>query len=126
VANNLRCVRSLAWPTPATSAVIRKTVRHKLAVLRAHCDAAQRDYATIEATHNNSWLVGRDEAARAAKRERLADREPLRGFVGTVSKAIDLIGEYQDAGVHLLINSDYRNDMETHELFASDVMPHFA
>jgi len=23
-----------------------------------------------------------------------------------------------------LINSDYRNDIETHELFASDVMPH--
>jgi hypothetical protein len=39
----------------------------------------------------------------AAKRERLAERGPLRGFVGTVSKAIDLIGQYQDAGVHLLI-----------------------
>jgi len=103
-----------------------ETVRHKLAVLREHCDAAQRDYATIETTHNNSWLLGRDEAAVAAKRERLADRGPLRGFVGTVSKAIDLIGQYQDAGVHLLINSDYRNDIETHELFASDVIPHFA
>ena len=102
------------------------TVRHKLAVLRAHCDAAQRDYATIETTHNNSWLIGRDEAAVAAKRERLASRGPLRGFVGTVSAAIDLIGQYQDAGVQLLINSDYRNDIETHELFASDVIPHFA
>ena len=38
----------------------------------------------------------------------------------------DLIGQYQDAGEHLLINSDYRNDIETHELFASDVIPHFA
>jgi alkanesulfonate monooxygenase SsuD/methylene tetrahydromethanopterin reductase-like flavin-dependent oxidoreductase (luciferase family) len=102
------------------------TVRHKLAVLRAHCDTAQRDYATIETTHNNSWLIGRDEAAVAAKRERLASRGPLRGFVGTVSAAIDLIGQYQDAGVHLLINSDYRNDIETHELFASDVIPRFA
>jgi hypothetical protein len=45
---------------------------------------------------------------------------------GTVSEAIDLIGQYQDAGVHLLINSDYRNDMETHELFASEVLPRFA
>ena len=103
-----------------------ETVRHKLAVLREHCDAAQRDYATIETTHNNSWLLGSDEAAVAAKRERLAERGPLRGFVGTVSKAIDLIGQYQDAGVYLLINSDYRNDIETHELFASDVIPHFA
>src|SRR5947208_5544252 len=85
------------------------TVRHKLTVLRGHCDAAQRDYATIETTHNNSWLLGREQAAVAAKRERLAERGPLRGFVGTVSKAIDLIGQYQDAGVQLLINSDYRD-----------------
>jgi F420-dependent oxidoreductase-like protein len=103
-----------------------ETVRHKLTVLRGHCDAAQRDYATIETTHNNSWLLGRDEAAVAAKRERLAERGPLRGFVGTVSKAVDLIGQYQDAGVHLLINRDDRNDIETHGLFASDVMLHFA
>jgi hypothetical protein len=79
-------------------------VKHKLDVLRRHCDAA----------------------AVAAKRERLAARGPLRGFLGTVSEAIDLIGQYQDAGVELLINSDQRNDVETRELFASDVMPHFA
>jgi hypothetical protein len=33
-----------------------------------------------------------------------------------VSEAIDLIGQYQDAGVHLLINSGYRNEIEAHEL----------
>ena len=101
-------------------------VRHKLAVLRGHCDAAQRDYATIEKTHNNSWLLGRDEAAVAAKRERLAHRGPLRGFVGTVSEAVDLIGQYQDAGVQLLINSDYRNDLETQELFATEIITRFS
>jgi F420-dependent oxidoreductase-like protein len=101
-------------------------VRHKLSVLRRHCDSTQRDYATIEKTHNNSWLLARNHAAVAAKRERLSARGPLRGFVGSVSEAIDLIGQYRDVGVQLLINSDYRNDMETHELFATDVMPHFA
>jgi F420-dependent oxidoreductase-like protein len=100
-------------------------VRHKLSVLRRHCEAAGREYETIEKTHNNSWLLARDAAAVAAKRERLAARGPLRGFVGTVSEAIDLVGQYRDAGVQLLINSDYRNDLETHELFASEVMPHF-
>jgi alkanesulfonate monooxygenase SsuD/methylene tetrahydromethanopterin reductase-like flavin-dependent oxidoreductase (luciferase family) len=95
-------------------------------VLRGHCDAAQRDYGAIEKTHNNSWLLARDAAAIAAKRERLTARGPLRGFVGTVSEAVDLIGQYHDAGVQLLINSDYRNDAETNELLASDVMPHFA
>ena len=101
-------------------------VRHKLAVLRRHCEAAGRDYETIEKTHNNSWLLARDAAGVAAKRERLSARGPLRGFVGTVPEAIDLVGQYQDAGVQLLINSDYRNDLETHELFASEVMPRFA
>ena len=102
------------------------TVRHKLAVLRGHCDAAQRDYGTIEKTQAHAWLLARDGAAVAAKRERLAARGPLRDFVGTVSEAIDLVGQYQDAGIDLLINGDYRNDVESRELFASDVMPHFA
>jgi F420-dependent oxidoreductase-like protein len=103
-----------------------ETVGHKLAVLRAHCEAAQRDYDAIEKTHNNSWLLARDAPSVAGKRERLCARGPLRGFVGTVSEAIDLIGRYQDAGVQLLINSDYRNDLETHALFSAEVMPHFA
>ena len=95
-------------------------VRHKLAVLRGHCDSAGRDYDTIEKTRIMPWLLARDAAALAAKRERLAARGPLRGFAGTVSEAIDLIGQYQDAGI------DRPNDVETRELFASDVMPHFA
>jgi F420-dependent oxidoreductase-like protein len=101
-------------------------LRRKLAVLRGHCDAAGRDYDTIEKTYVQHWLLARDAAAVAAKRERLAARGPLPGFVGTVSEAIDLIGQYQDAGVELLIQSDRRNDVETRELFVSDIMPHFA
>jgi alkanesulfonate monooxygenase SsuD/methylene tetrahydromethanopterin reductase-like flavin-dependent oxidoreductase (luciferase family) len=101
-------------------------VRHKLAILRGHCDSAGRDYDTIEKTRIQPWLLARDAATLAAKRERLAARGPLRGFVGTVSEAIDLIGQYQDAGVDLLINADRRDDAETRELFVSDVMPHFA
>jgi hypothetical protein len=91
-------------------------VKHKFAVLRGHSTAAQRDYHAIERTHNFGWLVARDDATLMAKRERLLARGPLRGFVGTVSEAIDLIGQYRDAGVQLLINSDYRNDMQTLEL----------
>jgi F420-dependent oxidoreductase-like protein len=100
-------------------------VKHKLDVLRRHCDAAGRDYDAIEKTNIVSVLLARDAAAVAAKRERHSARGPLRGLVGTPSEAIDLIGRYQDAGVQLFINSDYRNDMETHELMASEVMPHF-
>ena len=41
------------------------TVRHKLAVLRGHCDAAGRDYDTIEKTHVQAWILARNDAARA-------------------------------------------------------------
>jgi F420-dependent oxidoreductase-like protein len=101
-------------------------VRHKLAVLRRHCDAIGRDYAAIEKTRVLPWVIARDPTALAAKRERLADRGPLRGFVGTVPEAVDLVGQHQDAGIELLIYADRRGDAESRELFASDVMPHFA
>jgi len=101
-------------------------LRHKLAVLRGHCDAVGRDYGTIEKTHVQRWLLARDAAALAAKRERLAAQGPLSGFAGTVSEAIDLIGQYRDAGVDLLIHSDRQGDAETRELFVSDIMPRFA
>src|SRR5467141_3234364 len=48
--------------------------RHKLAVLRGHCDVAGRDYDTIEKTHVQAWLLARTDAAVAAKR---AKRERL-------------------------------------------------
>lgn len=100
--------------------------RNKLAVLRRHCDTAGRNYDTVEKTHSQHWLLARDPAALTAKRERQAALGPLRGFAGTVSEAIDLIGQYREAGIDLLIHSDARNDVETRELFVSDVMPHFA
>ena len=53
---------------------------------------------SIERTYNFSWLVARDDAAVAAKRERLSARGPLRGFIGTATEAIDLVGQYRDAG----------------------------
>jgi len=103
-----------------------KEVRHKLAVLREHCAALGRDDEAIEKTHVQSWLIARDAGAVAAKRQRLPPRGSGPGFVGTVSEAIDLIAQYQDAGVELVIHSDRWNDGETRELFASDVIPRFA
>jgi alkanesulfonate monooxygenase SsuD/methylene tetrahydromethanopterin reductase-like flavin-dependent oxidoreductase (luciferase family) len=101
-------------------------LRHKLAVLRRHCDTAGRDYDAIEKTFIQSFVLARDTAALAIKRERLAVHGRFGGFVGTVSQAVELIGQYQEIGVDLLINADPPNDAESRELFASDVMPHFA
>jgi F420-dependent oxidoreductase-like protein len=43
-------------------------VRHKYDILRGHCEAEGRDYATIEKTNVIGLLLARDEAALAAKR----------------------------------------------------------
>jgi len=102
-----------------------EAVAHKYAVLRQHCDAEQRDYASIERTNIMSFLLARDDAGLAAKRERLALPANYYGFAGTISQVTDLIGRYQDAGVQLLISSAFKNDPETHALLAADVMPHF-
>ena len=100
-------------------------IKHKLNVLRRHCDEVGRDYSGIEKTYIRSWIIASSDAQVAAKRERLSARDPSYGFVGTVPEVIDLIGQYKSAGIDLLINSD-RNDEETRQLFVSDVMPHFA
>lgn len=101
-------------------------VRHKLEVLRRHCDDIGRDYDTIEKTRIEPWLVARDYASVTATQERLAILGPLRGFLGTVSQAVDLIGQYRDIGIDMLINADRWRDDESREIFAADVMPHFA
>lgn len=101
-------------------------VRHKFEVLRRHCEAEARSYDAIERTCIISFLVARDAASLAEKRQRLVVPAAYYGFAGTVAEVTDLIGRYQDAGVQLLISSAYKNDMETFELLAADVTPHFA
>ena len=101
-------------------------VKHKYAVLQRHCEEQGRDYNAIERTSIISFLLARDAAALAAKREKLSVPASYYGFAGTISQVADLIGRYRDAGVQLLISSSFRNDQETFELLASDVMPQFA
>ncbi|HLN08658.1 MAG TPA: LLM class flavin-dependent oxidoreductase, partial [Xanthobacteraceae bacterium] len=101
-------------------------VKRKFSILRAHCETEGRDYQTIERTNVIGLLLAGDEPALAAKRKRLHVPEPFRGIAGTVSRVTDLIGQYRDAGVQLFISSAFKNDMETHELLASEIMPAFA
>ncbi len=100
--------------------------KRKFAILRGHCDAAGRPYDAIERTALTGLLLARDETALAAKRERLGAADPFLGFAGTVSRMTDVAGAYRDAGVQLLIAGAFKNDAETLELLASDVMPRFA
>ena len=91
-------------------------VRHKFEVLRRHCETQKRNYDEIERTNVIGFVLARDEAALAAKRQRLEVPAQFMGFAGTVAQAADLIGKYKDAGSQLLISSAWRNDAETLEV----------
>ncbi len=101
-------------------------VKRKYDVLRRHCEVEGRTFEEIERTNLTSLLLARDEGALKAKRARLAVPDPFRGFALTAAQAVDLVGRYRDVGVQLFICSLYKNDEESLELLASDVMPHFA
>lgn len=101
-------------------------VKRKYDVLRRHCEAEKRNFDDIERTNLTGLLLARDEAALKAKRARLAVPDPFRGFALTTTQAVDLVGRYQNVGVQLFICSLYKNDEQSLELLASDVMPHFA
>ncbi|MFN8382740.1 MAG: LLM class F420-dependent oxidoreductase [Anaerolineales bacterium] len=100
-------------------------VKSKLDVLRQHCDKIGRDFNTIERTNLSTLLIAKDESALKVKKERLKLPDPFRGSALTIPQVIDLVGNYQDAGSQIMIFSSYKNDMETLELFASEVIPHF-
>jgi F420-dependent oxidoreductase-like protein len=101
-------------------------VAGKLAVLRRHCAAEGRNYDEIEKTNLTALLLARDEAELKAKRERLGLPEQFRGYALTTAQAVDLVGQFRDAGSQMIIASFVRNDPETQALMANEVMPRFA
>jgi alkanesulfonate monooxygenase SsuD/methylene tetrahydromethanopterin reductase-like flavin-dependent oxidoreductase (luciferase family) len=101
-------------------------VKRKFDILRGHCETEGRPYEAIEKTVVLGMLVARDAAALAAKQQRLGLTGPLRGVALTVSQVADLMGQYQAVGLDLMIVSAMKNDPETLELIASDIIPRFA
>ncbi len=94
--------------------------------MRAHCEKENRNYDEIERTNLTSVLIARDEPALQRKMQALGIVEPFRGNALTISQAIDLVGQYQDAGSQMFITSIIKNDRETLELLAGEVMPKFS
>jgi F420-dependent oxidoreductase-like protein len=73
----LRAVTRLADACNFVDADIAE-VGHKLAVLREHCDAAGRDYGTIEKTHVRAGLLARSRRRRRGGQARAVSQS--RGF----------------------------------------------
>jgi alkanesulfonate monooxygenase SsuD/methylene tetrahydromethanopterin reductase-like flavin-dependent oxidoreductase (luciferase family) len=80
-------------------------VRHKAAVLRAHCEDAGRDPRQVELTHLSTALVGADDAHVGELVERLRPRrrDPARYAAevnaGTVADHVGRFRELAEAGV---------------------------
>jgi alkanesulfonate monooxygenase SsuD/methylene tetrahydromethanopterin reductase-like flavin-dependent oxidoreductase (luciferase family) len=101
-------------------------VQHKLEVLRRHCEAEGRKYEAIERTNLTSLLLARDEKALSAKKTRLGLADPIRGYALTTAQAAELVGRYREAGSQMFICSFTKNDWESMELMAEEVMPRYS
>jgi F420-dependent oxidoreductase-like protein len=108
-------------------------VRHKLSILREHCEKLGRDYSTItKSTNLNTILIedGADpETASAAFRGSRSFEDYRRdAFVGTATELVARIRALQEAGADYLITYFPRvaYDHTMLERFAAEVMPQFA
>jgi alkanesulfonate monooxygenase SsuD/methylene tetrahydromethanopterin reductase-like flavin-dependent oxidoreductase (luciferase family) len=101
------------------------TIKRKYGILRRHCEAAGRDFGDIERTVQTRLLIARNEAALKTKMERTGVTEQTKVIAVTVPQALDTVCGYRDAGAKMLVSSVHRNDPETLELLAAEVMPHF-
>jgi alkanesulfonate monooxygenase SsuD/methylene tetrahydromethanopterin reductase-like flavin-dependent oxidoreductase (luciferase family) len=84
-------------------------IRHKLAVLKEHCDNVGRDYTTIEKTN----LAGLDVRVAGT-----SDTRPL-----SATELVDRMGSWADAGSQHTIFSLDRAELARLELIGRDVIP---
>ena len=109
----------------------------KMDVLERHCDQVGRDLSDIEVTHNTRIVIaetpGKFEALAAqgaadANVNLIDYKESLsRAIAGTPEQCIQQLSRYVDGGIpyfFLLFPDPIAS--ESLELFASEVMPHFA
>jgi F420-dependent oxidoreductase-like protein len=104
-----------------------QTIRHKLAVVKQHCEEVGRDYATIRRTSSNICLIGETEEAA------LATLNPQQRDLVTMMQASALIGspetirqrlaEYEEAGIQeLILWFPDAAKLESLRLFAQECM----
>jgi alkanesulfonate monooxygenase SsuD/methylene tetrahydromethanopterin reductase-like flavin-dependent oxidoreductase (luciferase family) len=112
-----------------------ENVRHKLEVLKRHCENVGRDYDEIVKSSNLiiHFIKKGDDPARATERFRKATGETYDEFVqsgalvGTPEAVIDRVGQLVDAGVEYVIGYFplVAYDREPLQRFVEDVMPAF-
>jgi F420-dependent oxidoreductase-like protein len=107
--------------------------RHKLAVLRRHCETEQRDYHTIEKSWFGNVIVDGDAGRARARLERVAaawgmppEQMEARALAGTPERILERVREYVALGVTHFIGMFGRvDDLRSTRLFAERVLPAF-
>jgi len=107
--------------------------RHKLDVLRAHCEAEGRDFDAIEKSWFGNVIIDSDAARARARLERVAqawgmspDDMARRALAGTPEQVLDRIREYLAIGVTYFIGMFGRvEDLRSTRLFAEKILPVF-
>jgi alkanesulfonate monooxygenase SsuD/methylene tetrahydromethanopterin reductase-like flavin-dependent oxidoreductase (luciferase family) len=107
--------------------------RHKLAVLRGHCETEQRDYDTIEKSWFGNVIVDADAGRARARLERVAaawgmspEQMEARALAGTPERVLERVREYVALGVTHFIGMFGRvDDLRSTRLFAERVLPAF-
>ena len=92
-------------------------VKHKLNVLRRHCEAEGRDYDAIEKT-----VLG----PAVAQPGIIPEGSPAAAFTVGPTQAVDLMGQFRELGIEHFIFGGTIEYPEMIDLIVSEVMPHVA
>lgn len=103
-----------------------EVVKHKLDVLREHCQDLGRDYDEILKTKYEVYFLRETVAEVEAMPWTAQVNEGGFGLAGTPEQAIQRINQFADIGIDYIILSVPQNDEETKQLLIEKVLPHFA
>jgi F420-dependent oxidoreductase-like protein len=113
--------------------IAHREIEHKLEVLRRHCDAAQRDFDSIEISQQTVAAIGESEQQARAATELVRSEVPfLSGgddlaLTGTAEQCIERVEKSIARGITTFVMSFGRRPrIEALELFAERVLPAFA
>ena len=83
------------------------TIRHKLDVIKMHCEQLGREYAKIRRTTSTNCVIGNSEetalASLSEQQRNLISMMQASSLIGTPESMRKRIAEYEEAGVQELI-----------------------
>lgn len=101
-------------------------LRHKLDVLRNHCEEVGRDYDSIRKTLSIGTYIDRNHA-RAVEKSKASGRADLTSIAGDPSAVRDQYEELHELGFDLIVTHfDDFQDLSPMKLFMDEVIPEFS